>query len=137
MPIYCVICPAGHKHETFHKMDEPHPPCETPGCGLPVSTDFTEQKPLRERHFSGLERMSLQFGFNEAEVEEARMEFGSTGATIDDQGDVYFDNRSQEKAFRRRWKEIESQTAERKRVESQMAEQDNKNRGAVVASTDE
>ena len=103
MPTYALRCPScGVKWETFHKMSEPHPPCAA--CGTVGEWDPTEQKTTGERRFAGMERMSLQFGFDASEAAEARRMFDGTGATIDDEGDVYFDTRGQERRFRERYK---------------------------------
>ena len=116
MPIYATICEScGNRNPSdFHRMAESHSPCEK--CGGSCRTDVGSQLFVRERHFAGSERMSLQFGFHPDEVDEARQEFQHTGAQIDDEGGVFFDNRSQERAFRRHYsgllKKADSNTKE-------------------------
>lgn len=107
MPIYALVCPkCKDRWEDYHPIRAPHPLCRK-GCRKRCETDPGAQMPRRERQFCGSQTMSLQFGFDASEAEEARRDFDGTGATIKDSGDVHFDNRSQERAFRKRYKQIE------------------------------
>jgi len=106
MPIYALKCQkCGDEWEDIHPMTQQHPKCRK-GCGCRCDTNPSKQVPRRERQFAGSERTSLQFGFDASEVDEARRDFDGTGARITDEGDVEFDNRSQERAFRKRYKQI-------------------------------
>lgn len=114
MPIYSVKCEScGAQSEQFHSMNEAHQPCEH--CKGTCSVDYTRQTFMRERHFSGTERNSVMYGFHPDEVQEARMDFGSTGADISDDGTVSFDKRSVQVAFAKRWNEIKRAGSERRK----------------------
>jgi len=136
MPIYALHCEGcGHRWDDYCTMKQ-RSKLRCPQCNKKAETDFERQKPHRERQFAGSESMSFQFGFDESEVREAREMFGATGATITDEGDVHFANRTQERQFRRKWvetgKKYESENREREQRELAAA----KSRGTVVQNND-
>lgn len=125
MPSYDIKCTSCKwKGHDYHKMSEPHCPC--PKCGKKTETDIGRQgfPRLGNREFHGQGRNSFQWSFCEDEVAEARRDFAGTGATITDEGDVLFDNRSQERAFRGRIKQMRRKTAEQEQAKETKAAED-------------
>lgn len=121
MPVYALICDkCKDEWEDIHPMTADHPMCRK-GCGVRCGTNPSKQIPKRERQFAGSERVSMQWGFAPDEVQEARQEFDGTGATIRDNGDVEFDSRGQERAFRKRIKTMQAKGAAEKRAEVDQA----------------
>lgn len=107
MPIYAYRCAScTNEVETFFKMSENRGsiPCK---CGCQMSR--VPSLPVVERRFAGSESYSQQQGFHPSEVKRARRLFrGHFDSNIRDDGRVVFNSRGEQKAFVKRWEEIET-----------------------------
>lgn len=111
MPLYEYKCPAGHRFDELVKHDQADrvhcPTCQKKAQRL-VSLCKTD------RRFAGSEAMSITEGCHPLEVQANRQLFGDT-VNIDHKGDYSFNDRGQQRRYRKRKDAIRKAEAALKR----------------------
>lgn len=98
MPMYVRRCSeCAHTFEEFAKIDE-RDAIRCAQCG--AATEGVPTAIKTQRRFAGSEAMSRVYEFIPSDVHRMRKITAGTGATIDDTGHVWFDDRSTETKFR-------------------------------------
>jgi putative FmdB family regulatory protein len=100
VPTYSIVCDAcKHAFEAFHKIQEPHPPCEK--CGAATHTSWAHGKApaLRGTEFHGKATEAIDVMAQPKEVKELRSLFGGVGHCWQDDGSVKFANPSEARKF--------------------------------------
>jgi len=128
MPLYPVRCAScSHRCDLYASMSQ-RDGLKCPECGHARMETRFEDLGLRNanREFDLSRRESIQHFYPAGEVQEYRQLYGSAGNCIQDDGTVIFNNRAEEKAFRKAKQSHEA------RLRQQQAEHDAKHDPSLI-----